>query len=225
LNLQAADTVINVDLPWNPAVLEQRISRVHRMGQKRPVQVYLLVTEDTLEEGMLNTLEAKRELALAALDLESEVSEIAISGGMEALKRRLEVLIGEKPPAPMDESSREAVERELRRKERREQIARAGGRLVGAAFQFVGELLGAQETEPSGSTGEAAAADTSTVQSVSGDREAASGPGNAKYRQLLEECLEKREDGSLQLTVSFPDESILDTLASVLERIASRSGS
>ncbi|MFM8476914.1 MAG: DEAD/DEAH box helicase, partial [Planctomycetaceae bacterium] len=37
LNLQAADTVINVDLPWNPAVLEQRIARAHRMGQKRPV--------------------------------------------------------------------------------------------------------------------------------------------------------------------------------------------
>ena len=38
LNLQAANTVINVDLPWNPAVLEQRISRAHRMGQQQPVQ-------------------------------------------------------------------------------------------------------------------------------------------------------------------------------------------
>jgi len=231
LNLQAADTVINVDLPWNPAVLEQRISRVHRMGQKRPVQVYLLVTEDTLEEGMLNTLEAKRELALAALDLESEVSEIAISGGMEALKRRLEVLIGEKPPAPVDESSREAVERELRRKERREQIARAGGRLVGAAFQFVGEILGAQETEPgsvppsvTSGVGTAAAVDPTSTQGASADRGGSAGRRHAGYRQLLEECLEKREDGSLQLTVSFPDESILDTLASVLERVASRAG-
>ena len=40
LNLQAANTVINVDLPWNPAVLEQRIARAHRMGQQQPVQVY-----------------------------------------------------------------------------------------------------------------------------------------------------------------------------------------
>src|SRR5690606_21934589 len=40
LNLQAADTVINIDLPWNPALLEQRIARAHRMGQKRKVQVY-----------------------------------------------------------------------------------------------------------------------------------------------------------------------------------------
>ena len=47
LNLQAANTVINVDLPWNPAVLEQRIARAHRMGQTQPVQVFVLVTEDT----------------------------------------------------------------------------------------------------------------------------------------------------------------------------------
>ena len=53
LNLQSANTVINVDLPWNPAVLEQRIARAHRMGQKQPVQVYMLVTEDTMEERLL----------------------------------------------------------------------------------------------------------------------------------------------------------------------------
>ncbi|HZT80289.1 MAG TPA: DEAD/DEAH box helicase, partial [Gemmataceae bacterium] len=39
LNLQAADTVVNLEVPWNPAVLEQRIARVHRLGQQRPVQV------------------------------------------------------------------------------------------------------------------------------------------------------------------------------------------
>jgi len=49
LNLQSANTVINADLPWNPAVLEQRIAHAHRMGQKNPVQVYILVTEDTIE--------------------------------------------------------------------------------------------------------------------------------------------------------------------------------
>ena len=48
LNLQAANTVINVDLPWNPAVSDSR-DRPHRMGQKQPVQVYVLVTEETIE--------------------------------------------------------------------------------------------------------------------------------------------------------------------------------
>ena len=55
LNLQAANTVINIDLPWNPAVLEQRIARAHRMGQRKPVRVYLLVTEETIAPALTNT--------------------------------------------------------------------------------------------------------------------------------------------------------------------------
>ncbi len=90
LNLQAANTVINVDLPWNPAMLEQRISRAHRMGQKQNVQVFLFVTEDTLEESLLVTLSAKHQLALAALDPDSNVTRVDLSCGMDELKRRLE---------------------------------------------------------------------------------------------------------------------------------------
>ncbi len=90
LNLQAANTVINVDLPWNPAVLEQRIARAHRMGQKNPVQVYLLVTEETIEEKLLNTLSAKHHLALAALDMESNVKEVTLNSGMDERKRAAE---------------------------------------------------------------------------------------------------------------------------------------
>ena len=103
LNLQAANTVINVDLPWNPAVLEQRIARAHRMGQKRPVQVYLLVTEQTLEERLLGTLAAKQDLALAALDPDATAKQVNFASGMDELKRRLEVLLGKAPPAPVTE--------------------------------------------------------------------------------------------------------------------------
>ena len=63
LNLQhAASACINLELPWNPAVLEQRIARVHRMGQHRPVQVFNLVTGGSIEERVLKTLEQKRSL-------------------------------------------------------------------------------------------------------------------------------------------------------------------
>lgn len=62
LNLQTADTVVNLELPWNPAVLEQRIARVHRMGQSRPVRVVNFVTRGTIEERVLRTLEAKQGL-------------------------------------------------------------------------------------------------------------------------------------------------------------------
>ena len=53
LNLQAADTVINMDQPWNPARLEQRIARAWRKHQTRPVTVINLVSEKTIEHRML----------------------------------------------------------------------------------------------------------------------------------------------------------------------------
>jgi len=99
LNLQAADTVVNIDLPWNPAVLEQRISRVHRMGQKKSVQAYLLVTEGMIEESMLTTLQIKMDLAAAALDPESGVDVVRMGGGIEALKSRVRTLLDWKSAA------------------------------------------------------------------------------------------------------------------------------
>ncbi len=68
LNLQNASTVVNLDVPWNPAVLEQRIGRVHRLGQKRPVRVINFVAEGTIEHGMLNVLAFKRSLFAGVLD-------------------------------------------------------------------------------------------------------------------------------------------------------------
>jgi len=141
LNLQCADTVINVDLPWNPAVLEQRIGRVHRMGQRRPVHVFVLVTEDTLEDRLLGTLAAKHDLALAALDRDSEVDEVAIASGMDELKRRLEVLLGAKPEAPVDVSQKRQAEAEVAGRARAERVASAAGDLLRSAFALVGELL------------------------------------------------------------------------------------
>ncbi len=60
LNLQNADTVVNLELPWNPAVLEQRIARVHRMGQERPVRVVNFIARGTIEERVQRTLIAKQ---------------------------------------------------------------------------------------------------------------------------------------------------------------------
>jgi superfamily II DNA or RNA helicase len=68
LNLQAASTVVNMDLPWNPAVLEQRIGRVHRLGQSRPVRVINFISEGTIEQGMLGLLSFKKSLFAGALD-------------------------------------------------------------------------------------------------------------------------------------------------------------
>lgn len=68
LNLQVASIIINVDQPWNPAVLEQRIGRIYRIGQKRNIQVINLVARDTIEERMLSTLKFKSGLFQGILD-------------------------------------------------------------------------------------------------------------------------------------------------------------
>ncbi|HEX41620.1 MAG TPA: DEAD/DEAH box helicase, partial [Phycisphaerales bacterium] len=68
LNLQHATTVVNMDLPWNPAVLEQRIGRIHRLGQMRPVRVVNFVAQGTIEHGMLSVLSFKKSLFTGVLD-------------------------------------------------------------------------------------------------------------------------------------------------------------
>ncbi|MCA9217571.1 MAG: DEAD/DEAH box helicase [Planctomycetales bacterium] len=142
LNLQAANTVINVDLPWNPAVLEQRVARAHRMGQQQPVHVYLLVTEQTIEERMLGTLSAKHDLAMAALDVNSNVDMVELRSGIEELRSRLERLIGKVPPAPIDASEQLRVEADAQALvAKRERVAAASGELLGAALSLVGELI------------------------------------------------------------------------------------
>jgi superfamily II DNA/RNA helicase len=68
LNLQNASAVINMDLPWNPATLEQRIGRIHRLGQHRPVRVVNFVAQGTIEHGMLSLLSFKQSLFSGVLD-------------------------------------------------------------------------------------------------------------------------------------------------------------
>lgn len=68
LNLQVASILINIDLPWNPAVLEQRIARIHRIGQQRTIQVINLVAPSSIEERMLSTLNFKTSLFEGILD-------------------------------------------------------------------------------------------------------------------------------------------------------------
>ncbi|MGT2711808.1 DEAD/DEAH box helicase [Streptococcus oriscaviae] len=68
LNLTGADTVILVDLWWNPAVEAQAISRAHRMGQTEKVECYRLITRGTIEEKIQSLQESKKNLVTTVLD-------------------------------------------------------------------------------------------------------------------------------------------------------------
>jgi SNF2 family DNA or RNA helicase len=72
INLQFCNKIINFDLPWNPMRLEQRIGRVHRLGQMRDVEIYNLSTKDTIEEHIVNLLQEKIrmfEMVIGELDM------------------------------------------------------------------------------------------------------------------------------------------------------------
>ena len=93
LNLQVADTVVNMDQPWNPARLEQRIARAWRKHQTRPVNVINLVSEYTIEHRMLGLLDAKRALAEGVLDQRGDLSEIPLPTGRGAFMERLNAVL------------------------------------------------------------------------------------------------------------------------------------
>lgn len=114
LNLQNASLVINLDIPWNPAILEQRIARVYRLGQKRPVQVINLVSARTIEHRMLDILKFKNSLALGVLDKGEDM--IFLSGAkFNNFMGKVEDLTKDQGEAKSDtETSLEEIQHEIK---------------------------------------------------------------------------------------------------------------
>ena len=151
----------------------------------RPRLAFVLITERTIEENLLATLSAKRELAIAALDPDSDVDRVDLAGGMDELKRRLEILLGAKPEAPVDESERAQRLQQTQDGDRRQRIAEAGGQLVAAAVRLLGELL-----PPPGDT-----------------------PIAALVRDQLAGALDTDAAGRPVLALTLPDREVLDGIA------------
>lgn len=86
LNLTAADYVIHLDPWWNPAVEDQASDRAHRLGQLRPVTVYRLVTENTIEEKILKLHETKRDLADSLLEGTDSSSRLSVDDLLNLIK-------------------------------------------------------------------------------------------------------------------------------------------
>ena len=71
-NLQFCHVMINYDLPWNPMEIEQRIGRIHRIGQEKEVQVFNFCTAGSLEDQILEVLDRKInmfELVVGEIDM------------------------------------------------------------------------------------------------------------------------------------------------------------
>jgi superfamily II DNA or RNA helicase len=92
LNLQIATYVVHLDLPWNPARLDQRTARAHRIGQTHGVLVTYLCAESGIERGIEGTLDRKRAVRSAALDQTAEAEEIEAPSFSAFLRQMREVL-------------------------------------------------------------------------------------------------------------------------------------
>jgi SNF2 family DNA or RNA helicase len=109
LNLQrAASACINIELPWNPAVLEQRIGRIYRLGQSRPIDVYNLVSEPGIESRISDLVGTKQAFFKGLFD--GTADEVAFERSGSFLSRIEQVVAVALPRAP--ERGAEAAEPE-----------------------------------------------------------------------------------------------------------------
>jgi hypothetical protein len=170
------------------------------MGQKRPVQVYILVTEQTLEENLLVTLSAKNELSLAVLDPDAQVDQVDLVSGIEELKRRLETLLGAKPDKPVQQDAPfNAGDVHALQKSQQQKLAKAGGQLFNAAFEFMNQIIPTSELSPA----QAKASELMAEQ----------------FMQRLNQCMEKTASGELQLTISLPNSDALQLMATSMAKL------
>jgi SNF2 family DNA or RNA helicase len=101
LNLQAADCVVNFELPWNPARVRQRIGRVNRIGQKsRCINVVNLITKNSIEEKILTGLQLKTELFTGVFDGGIDTVEFTREKRTELLNQLRGMLDMEPVPLP-----------------------------------------------------------------------------------------------------------------------------
>ncbi len=89
LNLTAADYVIHLDPWWNPAIEDQASDRAHRFGQKRPVTIYRLVAEDTIEEKIIQLHHTKRDLADSLLEGSDQSARLSVTELLSLIKDQI----------------------------------------------------------------------------------------------------------------------------------------
>jgi len=213
LNLQNADAVVIMDQPWNPAVLEQRIGRVHRLGQRRSVRVAHFISKGGIEEGMLSLLSFKKSMFSGVLD--GGQDRVFMEGGrlkqfMDSVEKATESAYSVEASAPGDAGTKglsvgEGVEATGRQGRPRDPRSRSGSDQAGG-----------------GSSGAEAWADLARVGlGLLKSLEEATRPGGPRSRMAaLVERDPKTGKGYFKLPL--PEPELLGRLAAILGEIAGK---
>jgi SNF2 family DNA or RNA helicase len=97
VNLQSANILVNLDIPWNPAVLEQRIARIYRLGQKKHVNVFNFISRGSIEHRILYLLDFKKSVFTGVVEEEGHDT-VMLEGFMESVKALTEINMEESSP-------------------------------------------------------------------------------------------------------------------------------
>jgi len=155
LNLQNASVVINCDLPWNPARLEQRIGRVHRLGQAHPVHVVHLLTRDSIEERVWETMSLKKSLFAGVFDSSAAEVSFAALGRKSVLQAVKEIFANQpgRPKPVIDPAPPKAVPLKERAEDKAgpqpDSFERVAAGLMEAGVRFLESLAGRAPSAPS----------------------------------------------------------------------------
>ena len=132
INLQFCHHIINYDLPWNPMRVEQRIGRVHRLGQTRDVHIYNFATENTIEEHIIWLLQEKINMFEMVIgELETILEQLQMKDNLE--QRLMQIVLESEDDreirarlADIGENIRETREKILAETEHRERWIHGG---------------------------------------------------------------------------------------------------
>ena len=148
LNLQSGSMVINMDIPWNPAILEQRIGRVHRLGQSKAVRIINFISASSIEERLLELLKFKKSLFAGALDEDGEDIILLGEPRLNKLMRSVETVVEGLDEAKMSEVADGAAKSET-------QGQGSQGQVQSSHAQVQNSEDHARDSEAQGQSGEA----------------------------------------------------------------------
>jgi hypothetical protein len=213
LNLQrAASCCVNLELPWNPAVLEQRIGRIYRHGQTAPVDVYNLVTQDSIEARIAGLVADKRALFAGLFDGESDVVRFDRSASFLARLERLVTPVV--PPELPADAVLEPETLEIAAAAEQETAAVVAAAEEGGDVTTPDAVVAAAAAAPPRAPGDGAApAETRAAPVPTTDAV----PADSVRRLFGQLQVRTREDGGV--TIDAPPESAL-ALATIFEGMA-----
>jgi Helicase conserved C-terminal domain/SNF2-related domain len=177
LNLQSGSVVINLDIPWNPAILEQRIARVHRMGQQKGVRVINMISAGSIEERILDLIRFKKSLFAGVLDDDGADTVMVGESQLETFMNSVEEATDTLTPPDFSASSQEREE--AAEDETAADVVDERGEAAEAAAQDA-------VSEPSSSRGAGSPQPDSLSSLIA---------GGAKFLMSLSEALAQPEDG------------------------------